>query len=98
LELSPALWDVLLSGEAGVYHAACEGECSWYELALAAIESCEAEKKTRVEPCTTEEFPRPARRPPYSVLDSGRLAELRGRSLLPWRDALSTFLGRSGDS
>lgn len=98
LELSPVLWDVLLNGEAGIYHAACEGECSWYELALATIEASDLEKKVRVEPCTTEEFPRPARRPPYSVLDSGRLAELRGRTLSPWRDALATFLGRGEGS
>ena len=38
LELAPALWDVLLKGEPGVYHAACEGACSWYELAVATIE------------------------------------------------------------
>lgn len=95
LELAPALWDVLERGEAGVYHAACEGECSWYELAVATIEASGIEGVS-VEPCTTEEFPRPAKRPAYSVLDCSKLTALRGAPLAPWRDALHTYLG--GDS
>ncbi|MCP3920328.1 MAG: dTDP-4-dehydrorhamnose reductase [bacterium] len=92
LELAPALWDVLLEGEAGVYHAACEGSCSWFDLAVATLEHSGTEGVT-VEPCTTEEFPRPAHRPPYSVLDCSRLAALRGAPLAPWEDALKTYLG-----
>ena len=94
LELAPALWDVLLSGAAGVYHAACEGEGSWYDFALATFE--EADVEIQVEPCTTDEFPRPARRPAYSVLDCSKLTALRTRSLADWREALSTFLGGLG--
>lgn len=97
LELSPALWDVLREGEAGIYHAACEGSCSWYDFAVAVLEAAEVER-VRVLPCTTEEFPRPARRPAYSVLDCGKLAELRGKRMLPWRDALSTYLGSEADA
>lgn len=94
LELAPALWDVLLSGDAGIYHAACEGEGSWYDFALATFE--EADVEIQVEPCTTEEFPRPARRPAYSVLDCSKLTALRTRPLAEWREALSTFLGGLG--
>ena len=91
LELAPALWDVLQQGAPGVYHAACEGSCSWHgftaailaELGLGAV---------RLEPCATADFPRPAPRPAYSVLDSGKLARLRGRPLAPWRDALRAYL------
>ncbi|HED65604.1 MAG TPA: dTDP-4-dehydrorhamnose reductase [Planctomycetes bacterium] len=92
LELAPALWDVLVLGGRGTYHAACEGEASWYDFAAAAVEL--AGRKTTVHPCTTEEFPRPAPRPAYSVLDSSRLAALRGKPLAPWREALATFLNR----
>jgi dTDP-4-dehydrorhamnose reductase len=92
LELAPALWDVLRTGEAGVYHAACEGSCSWYELAVAALEAAGVQG-VRVEPCTTAGFPRPAHRPAYSVLDCSRLTALRGRPLAPWREALMTYLG-----
>jgi dTDP-4-dehydrorhamnose reductase len=92
LELAPALWDVLLRGEPGVWHAACEGDCSWYDLAVATLAAAGVTGVT-VEPCTTEEFPRPAKRPEYSVLDCSKLAELRGRRLAHWREALQTYLG-----
>lgn len=92
LELAPALWDVLTAGEPGVWHAACEGACSWYDLAVATIEASEIEG-VEVEPCTTEEFPRPAARPAYSVLDCSKLERLRGKPLANWKDALLTYLG-----
>ncbi len=92
LELSPALWDVLRGGEAGIYHAACEGACSWYDFAVAVAELCGIDS-VEIHPCATDEFPRPAIRPAYSVLDCAKLTELRGRPLAPWREALSTYLG-----
>ena len=79
LELAPALWDVLRLGDPGVYHAACAGSCSWYELAVQVLELANVED-VEVETCDTAEFPRPARRPAYSVLDCSRLTKLRGRS------------------
>jgi len=90
LELAPALWDVLAARATGLYHAACEGAATWFAFASETLRL--AEKHTRVVPCTTAEFPRPARRPAYSVLDCSRLAELRGRTLKPWREALADFL------
>ncbi|MDA8959758.1 dTDP-4-dehydrorhamnose reductase [bacterium] len=92
LELAPALWDVLISGEPGIWHAACSGECSWFDLAVATIEASEIEG-VEVEPCSTEEFPRPAARPAYSALDCSKLEGLRGKPMAPWRDALLTYLG-----
>ena len=94
LELAPALWDVLEKGAAGVYHAACEGEASWYDLACATLEL--AGDATPVDPCTTDEFPRPAPRPAYSVLACDALTALRGRPLADWREALATFLRAEG--
>ena len=92
LELAPALWDVLQKGEAGVYHAACEGDCTWFDLASATLELSGVEGVT-IEPCSTEAFPRPAPRPEYSVLSCKRLEALRGAPMAHWRDALSTYLG-----
>lgn len=92
LELAPALWDVLISGEPGVWHAACDGACSWYDLAVATIDASEIEG-VEVEPCTTDEFPRPANRPAYSVLDCSKLERLRGKPMAAWKDALLTYLG-----
>lgn len=96
LELAPALWSVLQDGEPGIYHAACEGEASWYDFAVATLELAGVEDVV-VHPCTTAEYPTPARRPAYSVLDCSRLTELRGKPLAPWREALSTYLGTTTD-
>ena len=85
LQLAPALWELLRSEETGVFHAACEGSCSWYEFA-AFIRGPET-----VTPCTTDEFPRPARRPKYSVLDCSRLTSLRGRPLAHWQAAWKEY-------
>ena len=92
MELAPALWDVLHKGEAGIYHAVCDGEASWFDLAVATLELAGVEGVT-VEPCSTDEFPRPAHRPPYSALSCERLTALRGATLAPWREALTTYLG-----
>jgi len=91
LELAPVLWELLLRGVPGVYHAACEGSCTWYELALAILEE-RGVRGPRVTPCTTAEFPRPAKRPAMSVLDCSKLAAIRGKRLPHWRDALRRFL------
>jgi dTDP-4-dehydrorhamnose reductase len=90
LALAPALWDVLRAPP-GIYHAACEGSCSRYELALATLEIAGV-RGVRVVPCTTAEMPRPARRPAYSALDSSKLAAIRGKRLPHWRDALVRYL------
>jgi dTDP-4-dehydrorhamnose reductase len=95
IELAPALWDVLLRGEAGAYHAACEGQATWFELACATLDLAGV-RNVQVRPCTTSEFPRPAVRPRYSVLDCSRLTKLRGRALAPWRRALENYIKNEG--
>jgi len=92
LELAPALWDVLRHGRESLYHAACEGSCSWYEWALATLEYSGLDG-VEIEPCPASEYPRKASVPAYSVLDCSRLARLRERGLAPWREALKTYLG-----
>jgi dTDP-4-dehydrorhamnose reductase len=91
LELAPALWDVFAKRATGIYHAACEGSCSWHGFTRAILDECEL-TSVALEPCTSAAFPRPAHRPAYSVLDSSRLAALRGRKLAPWRAALQNYL------
>ena len=54
----------------GVVHVAGGGECTWFEFAREIVAA--AGRATTVSPCTTAEFPRPASRPVYSVLRSGR--------------------------
>jgi dTDP-4-dehydrorhamnose reductase len=93
LELAPALWDVLALAPAGIYHAACEGCASWYEFAREALRLAELTDAVELSPCTTAEYPTAAPRPAYSVLDSSKLAGVRGRPMAGWTEALVTFMG-----
>nr|WP_260407627.1 dTDP-4-dehydrorhamnose reductase [Planomonospora venezuelensis] len=68
----------------GVHHAVNAGRTTWYGLAREVFTLLGADPE-RVRPVTTAEFPRPARRPAYSVL--GRRT---GPALRDWRDALHT--------
>jgi dTDP-4-dehydrorhamnose reductase len=90
LELAPALWGALQNGARGIFHAACSGEASWFDFAAETLRI--AGSKTKVEPCGTLDFPRPAPRPAYSVLDCSSLTELLGKPLKPWQAALADFL------
>ena len=83
----------------GIVHATCEDQCSWYEFA------CEIKRllnlrpstsglrpfKRQLEPCTTEEFPRPAPRPRNSALKKSVL-NLLGYRTPNWKDALKEFV------
>lgn len=72
----------------GVVHLAGGGECSWYELARETV--ARAGVSCDVRPCATEEFPRPASRPAYSVLRSTRALE--APLLPPWQEGLAEYL------
>jgi len=74
----------------GLYHCTSEGECSWFDFASEIVRA--AGVPVKVEPCTTAEFPRPAPRPMYSVLENSGLKKL-GLNLMPhWKDAFAAFL------
>src|SRR5690606_27833199 len=75
----------------GTFHATDGGECTWYELARAIV--AELGAHCIVEPCRSEEFPRPAKRPAFSVLDTSRTRALIGERR-PWRDAVAHVLER----
>jgi dTDP-4-dehydrorhamnose reductase len=71
----------------GVVHAAAAGECSWFEFAVEILRASGA--SAEVCPCSTDEFPRPAQRPAYSVLRSER----PGVPVLPdWHSGLDAYL------
>ena len=51
----------------GIYHASNSGVCTWFDFAKAIFE--ESGQSISVDPCTTDDFPRPAPRPAFSVMD-----------------------------
>jgi len=58
---------LLQRGASGTWHVTDGGECTWYELACEIVRLLNA--PCRVEPCASDAYPRPAKRPGYSVLD-----------------------------
>ncbi len=75
----------------GVVHFANAGEATWHELASEAI-ARDGHTDVRVRPVATSEFPRPARRPRWSVLDTSLYERLSGSSPRSWREALGDYL------
>ncbi|MFH1366696.1 MAG: dTDP-4-dehydrorhamnose reductase [Patescibacteria group bacterium] len=69
----------------GTYHLTNSGTCSWYEFAIKIFEILG--KDVKITPVTTEEFPRPAKRPKYSILKNTKLEPLRS-----WEEALKEYL------
>ena len=76
--------------ERGIFHATCEGSCSWFEFAKEIVSSYNI--NVNVEPCTTEEFPRIAPRPRYSVMENARLKAIDANIMPEWRAAFKEFL------
>ena len=81
--------DLAEKGSLGIFHVTDGGECSWFELAALIGEVVNPD--CRVEPCTSDEFPRPAPRPAYSVLDISATEDLVG-PLIPWEDRVRDVL------
>ncbi len=80
----------------GTYHYSNEGVASWYDFAVRAIVGAgrlgARLRCTRVEPILTGEYPTPAKRPAYSVLDKKKVKETFGVSIPHWQDSLERML------
>ena len=80
----------LVAAEArGVVHYADADECTWYDFACAIAPGVE------IVPVGTEDFPRPAARPAYSVLSTERYERLTGVTPASWREGLREYLHAS---
>ena len=91
-DLADATWSLLEAGAGGVFHGCNSGEATWYEFARELVRA--SGSACRVEPCTTDEFPRPAPRPAYSVLGLTRLEATIG-ALPPWTDRVDAVVAAS---
>ena len=82
----------------GIYHVTDLGETTWFgftnEIRKQSLErGILTNKDFAVNPCTTDEYPTPAKRPSYSVLDKTKVQKTLGIRLPDWRESLAGFLG-----
>ncbi|MDR2586903.1 MAG: dTDP-4-dehydrorhamnose reductase [Coriobacteriales bacterium] len=89
-DLSYTLLKLALCSEYGIYHCTNNGVCTWFDFASAIVDGANI-PCTKL-PCSTDEFPRPAKRPAYSMLDNARLRATIGDEMRPWQDALTDYL------
>jgi len=89
-DLAAFLIELTATEHYGIYHASNTGTCSWYEFSQAIFE--ESGIPMTVLPCTTEQFPRPAPRPKYSVMDHTAIRANGFAELPHWRVSLRRFL------
>ncbi len=90
-DLAQAIFDIVenrrYEGHTGIYHYSNEGVTSWYDFTkkiaeLAGHTACD------IQPCHSNEFPSPVKRPAYSVLDKTKIKETFGISVPYWEDSL----------
>ncbi len=70
----------------GIYHYTDGGSCTWHDFACEIMQ--QAGLACRVEPCTTAERNMRAERPAYSVLNTERIAAIKGIDIAPWQERL----------
>lgn len=89
VDLARAIIDLCHRNARGILHVTNAGNCSWFEFAREIVK--EAGSATEVRPVSTQQMPRPAKRPAYSVLSAKSLDQW-GVALPPWQDALRRYL------
>ena len=89
-ELAKAIKDLIPTSNYGIFHGTCEGMCSWADFAKEIFRL--AGKDTKVEYITTAEYPTPAVRPAYSVLENYMLKLTTDFSFATWEDALAAYM------
>ncbi|UFJ42537.1 dTDP-4-dehydrorhamnose reductase [Brevibacillus humidisoli] len=90
VDLADFLQKLMLTDKYGIYHASNQGSCSWYQFARAI--AADARLNIEITPVATQEFPRPAPRPAYSVLDHMAIRLNGFDQFRHWREALQAFI------
>lgn len=94
--LATAIWGLAAKNAAGVWHHRDAGIASWYDFAVAIAEEAHAigllDRIPAIHPIATSEYPTPARRPAFSVLDVTATREILGDISVHWRSNLRTML------
>ncbi len=89
-DLCKTILEVVGTEKYGIYHVSNSEKTSWYGFAKDIFEL--ANVNINVKPCTTEEFPRPAHRPKYSVMDNMMLRINGFSELRNYKEALREYL------
>lgn len=76
--------------KSGVYHYSNEGVCSWYDFAVEVVKKTGLDCKIR--PIETKDYPLPARRPAYSVLNKSKIKNTFQLEIPYWTDSLAICL------
>ncbi|WP_328800983.1 dTDP-4-dehydrorhamnose reductase [Paenibacillus sp. LX16] len=96
VDLAFFLVELVQTEKYGVYHASNSGTCTWYEFTQAifhdAAELLGAKITAKLEPCSTEQFPRPAARPCNSVMEHISIRTNGLKDLRAWREGLQSFM------
>ena len=94
--LAQAVWGLATRSAHGVFHVTDAGVASWYDFAQAILEEALAldllPRPIRVTPITTKDYPTPAQRPGFSVLDNHATWRVLGDVAPHWRAALRSVL------
>ena len=90
-DLAAAIFDIIenrkYEGNTGIYHYSNEGVCSWYDFAKMIAEYA-GQTACDIQPCHSDEFPSPVKRPAFSVLDKTKVKETFGVTVPYWTDSL----------
>ncbi|MEO9475178.1 MAG: dTDP-4-dehydrorhamnose reductase [Cyclobacteriaceae bacterium] len=91
-DLANAIVEIIKSGSTayGLYHYSNEGVASWYDFTKAIFEYAQVD--TKVNPIRTSQYPTPAARPAYSVMDKSKFKETFGLEIPYWRESLKDCL------
>jgi dTDP-4-dehydrorhamnose reductase len=99
-DLAKAIFDIVenrkFTGHEGIYHFSNEGVTSWYDFTK-KIAQLSGHLDCDIEPCHSNEFPSPVKRPAYSVLDKTKIKETFNMKIPYWEDSLVECL-RNMDS
>ncbi len=90
-DLAQAIVKLADTDEYGIWHVTNSGTATWYDFAREILKDEIASGKVTVKPIPTTDYPLPAKRPKYSVLDTTTFAETFG-PLRPWQAALADYL------
>lgn len=90
-DLAAAIFDIIenrkYEGNTGVFHYSNEGVCSWFDFTKMIAEIA-GNTECDIQPCHSDEFPSPVKRPAYSVLDKTKVKETFDIKVPYWTDSL----------